>query len=426
MMINGQRSEELRVAVVDGKILEEYEIEAAESGLKRGNIYRGVVVNLARSLNAAFVDFGAARDGFLSIGDVVHQAYHRKPRSGRPNIDEVLEKGKSILVQVTKDAQGQKGAQLTTNISIAGRYLVLRPVDAKSGVSRKVDDEARAALQEKAKSLTLPEGFGSIVRTNALDQTKTTINRDANALVRLWERVLDEHSKGRTPKLLYGDQDLIVHAMRDFFDATINEVLIDDRVCFEKALAYVRACMPRSVSKLKLYEDRVPLFSRFGLEAQIEQIYKRKVTLPSGGSIVIDPTEALTSIDVNSARSTKGGSQDETAHHTNMEAAFEVARQLRLRDLGGLTVVDFIDMRSSAHQRDVEKALRDGMKSDKARFKIGRISPNGLLEINRQRIKQSLQVRTHRACPTCHGSGHVPSIEMVGLSLLRRIEAKAA
>ncbi|HEX5716987.1 MAG TPA: Rne/Rng family ribonuclease [Thermoanaerobaculia bacterium] len=427
MLINAQRSEELRIAIIQGNNLENYQVDIAESGLTRGNIYRGIIANIQPSLNAAFIDYGLERHGFLSIQDVVPEAYYHSPRGGHPRIEDVLEKGKPIVVQVAKDAIGQKGAALTTSLSLAGRYLVLTPFENTRGVSRKVEDEdTRKKLKTLANGLDLPEGCGIIVRTNALDQTKATLSRDLAALLRLWKRVQAAALDGKGTRLIYTDQDLILQALRDYLDSSIDEVLVDDEEAFQKARAYMQAFMPRGKTQLTWYSDRLPLFSRYGLEAQIDRIYERRVDLPSGGSIVIDGTEALTAIDVNSGRSTKAGTQEETALNTNMEAAGEVARQLRLRDIGGLLVVDFIDMRASKNQRKVEKALKDALKADKARTTVGRISPNGLLEINRQRIQQALQVRTHRSCPTCNGSGRLASEEMVSLSLLRRIEARAA
>jgi ribonuclease E len=427
MLINAQRSEELRIAIIQGNNLENYQVDIAESGLTRGNIYRGIIANIQPSLNAAFIDYGLERHGFLSIQDVVPEAYYHSPRGGHPRIEDVLEKGKPIVVQVGKDAIGQKGAALTTSLSLAGRYLVLTPFENTRGVSRKVEDEdTRKKLKTLANGLDLPDGCGIIVRTNALDQTKATLSRDLAALLRLWKRVQAAALDGKGTRLIYTDQDLILQALRDYLDSSIEEVLVDDEVAFEKARAYMQAFMPRGKTRLTWYSDRLPLFSRYGMESQIDRIYERRVDLPSGGSIVIDGTEALTAIDVNSGRSTKATTQEETALNTNMEAAGEVARQLRLRDIGGLLVVDFIDMRASKNQRKVEKALKDALKADKARTTVGRISPNGLLEINRQRIQQALQVRTHRSCPTCNGSGRLASEEMVSLSLLRRIEARAA
>lgn len=427
MLINAQRPEELRVAIVQGNVLENYKVDVAEAGLTRGNIYRGVIASIQPSLNAAFIDYGAERHGFLAIQDVVPDAYYRQPGSSHPRIEEVLEKGKPIVIQVDKDPIGTKGAALTTALSLAGRYLVLTPFEDTRGVSRKVEDEdTRKKLKALANSLDLPDGCGVILRTNALGQTKTTLARDLSALLRLWKRVQTAAMQGRGTRLLYTDQDLILQALRDYLDTSIEEVLVDDDDAFHKAEAYVRAFMPRSKTRLTRYSERIPLFSRYDLEPQIDRIYERRVELPSGGSIVVDATEALTAIDVNSGRSTRAATQEETAVHTNVEAAAEVARQLRLRDLGGLVVVDFIDMRASKNQRKVEKALKDALKADKARTTVGRISPNGLLEINRQRIQQALQHRTHRPCPTCNGVGSLASEEMVSLSLLRRIEARAA
>jgi ribonuclease E len=428
MLINAQRPEELRIAIVRGKTLENFQVDVAESGLTRGNIYRGTISNIQPSLNAAFIDYGIERHGFLAIQDVVPEAYYQQPRGGQPRIDEVLERGKPIVVQVAKDAIGQKGASLTTSLSLAGRYLVLTPFDSTRGVSRKVeDDDTRKKLKSLAATLDLPAGCGVIMRTNALEQNKTAISRDLAALLRLWKKIQSAAAGGGGgSRLLYTDQDLIVQALRDHLDTSIEEVLVDDDAAYQKALGYMQAFMPRARTRLVRYEERVPLFSRFDLEPQIERIYERRVELPSGGSIVIDATEALTAIDVNSGRSTRAATQEETALNTNLEAATEVARQLRLRDLGGLVVVDFIDMRASKNQRRIEKELREAMKADKARSTVGRISANGLLEINRQRIQQALQVRTHRPCPTCGGVGRLASPEMVSLSLLRRIEARAA
>src|SRR5262245_30894818 len=427
MLINAQRSEELRIAIIQGNSLENYQVDIAESGLTRGNIYRGIIANVQPSLNAAFIDYGMDRHGFLAIQDVVPEAFYHSPRGGHPRIEDVLEKGKPIVVQVAKDAIGQKGAALTTSLSLAGRYLVLTPFESTRGVSRKVEDEdTRKKLKTLANGLDLPEGCGIIVRTNALDQTKATLSRDLAALLRLWKRVQAAALEGRGTRLIYTDQDLILQALRDYLDSSIEEVLVDDEEAFQKARAYMQAFMPRGKTRLTWYSDRLPLFTRYGLEAQIDRIYERRVELPSGGSIVVDATEALTAIDVNSGRSTRAATQEETALNTNLEAAAEVARQLRLRDIGGILVVDFIDMRASKNQRRVEKEVKDALKEDKARTTVGRISANGLLEINRQRIQQALQLRTHRTCPTCNGTGSLASEEMVSLSLLRRIEARAA
>ncbi len=428
MLINARVPEELRIAIMDGDVLENYQVEVSDRDLTRGNIYRGTINSIQPSLNAAFIDYGAERHGFLPVQDVVPAAYYRNPeKSGRPRIEEVLEKGKPIVVQVTREPEGNKGAALTTNLSLAGRYLVLTPFDDTHGVSRKVEDEeTRKQLKEQVAKLNRPSGSGIIVRTNALDQNKAALTRDMNALHRLWKSVGTEARRGKGIQLLYSDQDIILRTLRDYLDNSMQEVLIDNDAAYEKTRLYMRAFMPRSKTRLVRYSERTPLFARFELEPQIERIYDRQVGLPSGGSIVIDATEALVAIDVNSGRSTRASSQEATALNTNLEAAAEVARQLRLRDIGGLIVVDFIDMQAWKNRKSVEKALRDAMKSDKARFTVGRISPNGLLEVNRQRIQQALHLRTHRACPTCTGTGRIASPEMVGLKVLRKIEARAA
>jgi ribonuclease E len=428
MLINAQRPEELRVAIISDGILDKYEVSAAEAGLVRGNIYRGTVATVRPALDAAFVDFGAERHGLLRAEDVVAAAMARKPEPDRKfqRIDRSVDRGQPVLVQVTRDAIGQKGAQLTTKLSLAGRYLVFMPYDQVRGISRKVEDEAeRDTLRRRLDEIHLPEGCGIIARTNASNQTKTALNRDLNALLRLWKRIRKEANTGKGPRLLYSDQDLIVQALRDQVGPDISEVLVDDDEAYDKAKRYMRSFMPRAKTRLIRYQERMPLFSRYQLEEQIDRIYKRRVELPCGGSIVIDGTEALTAIDVNSGRAAHGTSQEDTAVNTNLEAAHEVARQLRLRDIGGLIVVDFIDMRSLKHRRQTEKAVRDAMRTDKARSTASRLSANGLMEINRQRIAKSLQLRSHRACPTCGGAGLIASSELVALNLLRRIETRA-
>lgn len=430
MLINTQRAEQVRVAIVDGSDLKDFQVQITDKNLCRGNIYRGVVANIQPSLGAAFIDIGEDRHGFLPVADVQPAAYHRQPPKAdakRPRIDQVLERGKPILVQATKDGVGNKGAALSTNVALAGRYLVLTPFDSVSGISRKVeDDKARKTIRRRLGKLNIPEGHGVIVRTNGLGQNQATLNRDLNALLRMWKRVNDEGSKGRGPRLLYSDQDLIVQALRDYLDNSIAEVIVDDDSVYDKARTYMRAFMPRSKTVLTRYQERLPLFSRYNMESQIDAIYDRRAPLPSGGSLVIDGTEALTAIDVNSGRATQRGNHDESILSVNIEAAHEVARQLRLRDIGGLVVVDFIDMRTRKHQAKLEKAMRDAMKVDKARYSVGRISPNGLLEINRQRIKQALHQRTHRPCPSCHGVGSIASPEFAATTLLGRIEARVA
>lgn len=428
MLINAQSSTELRIAIADDSVLEDLKVDIAERGLTRGNIYYGKIANIEPSLNAAFIDYGAPKHGFLAIQDVVPDAYYQAvPKSKRPKIEDVLVRGRPIVVQITREPEGNKGAALTTNLSLAGRYLVLTPFDKTCGVSRKVDtEEVRLKLKAMAEALPVPDGGGVIVRTNALGQTKTALSRDMNALLRLWKRISRDARDSKGTKLLYSDQDIVLQGLRDYLDSSIQEVWVDEDTAHGRAEQYMRAFMPRSKTSLNRYTGRRPLFSVWDLEPQIENIFERRADLPSGGSIVIDPTEALTAIDVNSGRSKKGSSQEETAVSTNVEAAAEVGRQLRLRDIGGLIVVDFIDMRSPRNRRKVEKAMKDAMKADKARFSVGRISANGLLEINRQRIHQALQLRTHGDCPNCAGTGRVASPDLVALRLLRNIESHGA
>lgn len=428
MLINARSSTELRIAIANDSVLEDLKIDIAERGLTRGNIYYGKIANIEPSLNAAFIDYGAPKHGFLAIQDVVPDAYYQAaPKSKRPKIEDVLVRGRPIVVQVTREPEGNKGAALTTNLSLAGRYLVLSPFDKTCGVSRKVDtEEVRLKLKAMAESLPVPDGGGVIVRTNALGQTKTALNRDMNALLRLWKRISRDARDSKGTKLLYSDQDIVLQGLRDYLDSSIQEVLVDEDTAHGRAEQYMRAFMPRSKTVLNRYTGRRPLFSVYDLEPQIQNIFERRADLPSGGSIVIDPTEALTAIDVNSGRSKKGASQEETAVGTNVEAAAEVGRQLRLRDIGGLIVVDFIDMRSPRNRRKVEKAMKDAMKPDKARFTVSRISANGLLEINRQRIHQALQMRTHGDCANCGGTGRVASPDLIALRLLRNIESHGA
>ena len=428
MLINAQHTGQVRVAIVDGTTLESYQVDVAESGLTRGNIYRGIVANIQPSLNAAFIDIGEEKHGFLSLDDIEPAAYHKKPpEEGKPRIDQVLERKKPILVQVTKDGMGSKGPALTTNLSLAGRYLVMMPLDKVRGISRKIDDDQlRKTVKGRLAKLAVPEGMGVIVRTNGLDQTQTMLNRDLNALVRLWTRIETESRTGKGSRLLYNDQDLILQALRDFLDSSIGQVIVDTDEAHSRSERFMKTFMPRSKTELVRYDERLPLFSRYHLENQIDRIYSRSVPLASGGSIVIDPTEALTAIDVNSGRATKKADHDESILTVNLEAADEVGRQLRLRDIGGLVVIDFIDMRLRKHQRKVEKAMRDALKSDRARHTVSKISANGLVEINRQRLKQALRSRIHRTCPTCDGVGSIPSLEFAAISLLRRIEARAA
>jgi ribonuclease E len=431
MLINATRPEEVRAAVLCGRSLEQLEFEVRDAGLLKGNIYKGIIANVEPSLNACFVDFGVEKQGFLPFDEIAPSCWHEKPKAGKkkPRIEEVMRRRREIIVQVVKDATGNKGAALTTRVSLAGRYMVLMPLDESRGVSRKVESESqRKKIKELAAGLKIPDEYGFIVRTAGLKRTKTDLNRDGTQLVRLWKKVekaAKKHKK-RSPALLHEDRDLIIRMLRDYLTLDTQEVIVDTEAAYEAASAWFRAVMPRSSKVLTYYDGGIPLFDAYGVEDQIEAIFSRRVDLPSGGYILVDPTEALISIDVNSGRSTKQRSQEETALHTNLEAAAEVARQLRLRDLGGLIVIDFIDMVTTKQNRQVEKVLKDTLKQDKARTYVGKISENGLCEVNRQRIKQAIRLQTHRDCPACEGRGIIPSADHASRGLLRRIQAKAA
>ena len=428
MLLNGMRPAEVRAAILHKGRLDQLEIEVRDAFLLKGNIYKGRIANVESSLNACFVEFGAEKQGFLPIDEIAPSAYHKKwTKKERPRITDVMQKGREILVQVVKDAVGNKGAALTTRISLAGRYIVLMPLDDTRGVSRKISsDKVRKQTKELAAALKVPEEYGFIVRTAGMERTKTDLNRDVAQLVRSW-RTTEQMAEATTaPALLHEDRDLVVRMLRDYYDSSIDRILIDSDEDFGRAMDYFTKVMPRNKSVLQHYSGRVPLFARYNVETQIDDIFSRRADLPSGGYILIDPTEALISIDVNSGRSTKQKSQEETALHTNLEAAAEVARQLRLRDLGGLIVIDFIDMSTKKANRDVEKAMKEAMKPDKARSYVSKISENGLLEVNRQRLRQALQSQTHRSCPTCEGVGVIPAPDFISRKLLRTIEAKAA
>ena len=428
MLINASRAEEVRAAILDEGRLHQLEIEVGDANLLKGNIYKGRVANVEGSLNACFVEFGEDKQGFLPIDEIAPGAYHRKwEGKDRPKITDVMQKGRELVVQVVKDPIGNKGAALTTRVSLAGRYIVLMPLDDVRGVSRKASsDSQRKQIKEIASTLKIDEEYGFIVRTAGLDRTKTDLNRDAALLMRTWKNVEKAAAGSKAPAMLHEDRDLVVRMLRDYYDSDISRILIDEDVAHAKAEQYFRVVMPRTKGVLEHYTAKVPMFARYKVEEQIEEIHSRRADLKSGGYILIDPTEALISIDVNSGRSTRQKSQEETALHTNLEAAREVARQLRLRDLGGLIVIDFIDMPTRKANRQVEKVLKDSLKGDKARTYVGKISDNGLLEVNRQRLKQSLRLQTHRDCPTCLGRGVIENPSTVARSLLRGIEAKAA
>jgi ribonuclease E len=432
MLINVADEEESRVAIVEDGILEEFTIEVSTKEQIKGNIFNGVVVKVEPSLQAAFVDYGGKRHGFLPMGEIHENWYANEGRNGdrdrRPRIQEVLKRNQKVLVQVVKEEMGSKGASLSTYISLPGRYLVLMP-DAGSagGISRKIEDEEeRKKLKETVAQLDPPPNMGIIVRTAGLNRNKTELQRDMTYLHRLWTSVHEKSHQTQAPALIYQEHDLVIRSIRDYFTPDIQEVLVDNRDVYRRARDFFQAVMPRYQGRVKLYREKKPLFTKHQLEEQIEAIYSHKVELKSGGSIVIDPTEALVAIDVNSGRATKEKGIEETAFKTNLEAAQEVARQLRLRDLGGLIVIDFIDMRTLKNIQEVEKALRQAVKRDKARTQVSRISQFGLLELSRQRLKPTILEGNYLTCPHCYGSGLIKSTISLALLVLRRIRTEAA
>ncbi|APE29765.1 ribonuclease E/G [Halomonas aestuarii] len=425
MLINATQPEELRVALVDGQRLYDLDIESGAREQKKANIYRGKITRVEPSLEAAFVDFGAERHGFLPLKEVSRDYFLKEP-SGRPSIKEVLKEGQEVIVQVDKEERGNKGAALTTFISLAGRFLVLMPNNPRAGgISRRIEGEERSQLKEAMGQLTVPDKMGMIVRTAGIGRSPEELQWDLDYLVQVWESITEEAGKRPAPFLIYRESNVIIRAMRDYLRQDIGEVLIDSEEVHQEALAFIRQVMPSYQQKIKLYVDEVPLFSRFQIESQIETAYEREVKLPSGGSIVIDHTEALVSIDINSARATRGSDIEETALQTNSEAADEIARQLRLRDIGGLVVIDFIDMSPARNQREVENRMRDALKLDRARVQIGRISRFGLMEMSRQRLRPSLGETSGVVCPRCDGQGTIRDVRSISLSIMRLIEEEA-
>ncbi|WP_197038447.1 ribonuclease E, partial [Billgrantia saliphila] len=425
MLINATQPEELRVALVDGQRLYDLDIESGAREQKKANIYRGKITRVEPSLEAAFVDFGADRHGFLPLKEISRE-YFLKDTSGRPSIKEVLKEGQEVIIQVDKEERGNKGAALTTFISLAGRFLVLMPNNPRAGgISRRIEGEERTQLKEAMGQLTVPEKMGVIVRTAGIGRSSEELQWDLDYLVQVWESITEEAGKRPAPFLIYRESNVIIRAMRDYLRQDIGEVLIDSPQVHQEALTFIRQVMPSYQQKIKLYADEVPLFSRFQIESQIETAYEREVKLPSGGSIVIDHTEALVSIDINSARATRGSDIEETALQTNLEAADEIARQLRLRDIGGLVVIDFIDMSPARNQREVENRMRDALKLDRARVQIGRISRFGLMEMSRQRLRPSLGETSGVVCPRCNGQGTIRDVRSLSLSIMRLIEEEA-
>ncbi len=428
MLINATQKEELRVALVDGQRLYDLDIELPGREQKKANIYKGKITRIEPSLEAAFVDYGADRHGFLPLKEVNPTIFANQPgdENGRLNIKEVLKEGQEIVVQIDKEERGNKGAALTTFISLAGRYMVLMPNNPRAGgVSRRIEGEERSELREAMASLSIPEGMGVIVRTAGVGKSVEELQWDLDYLLRLWTAIDIASKEKSAPFLVYQESNIIIRAIRDYFRQDIGEILIDCKDVYDYAHDFMTQVMPHNLKRLKHYDDHVPLFSRYQVESQIETAFQHEVRLPSGGAIVIDRTEALVSIDINSSRATQGGDIEETALNTNLEAADEIARQLRLRDLGGLIVIDFIDMTPARNQREVENRIRDALKVDRARVQIGRISRFGLLEMSRQRLRPSLGESIQVACPRCKGEGSIRNVESLALSILRLIEEEA-
>ena len=428
MLVNATQPEECRVAMVDGQFLYDLDIEVAARSQRKASIYKAKITRIEPSLEAAFVDYGAERHGFLPFKEIAREFYaDGTTESGEsPTVRDALAEGQELLVQVEKEERGKKGAALTTFPSLAGRYLVLMPNNPRAGgISRRIEGEERTALREALSALEVPAGMGLIVRTAGVGKSREELQWDLDYLLKLWGAVETAANERSGPFLVYQESSVIIRAIRDYFDKDVNEVLIDDEKVYGQARDFIAQVMPESAGRVRHYDGRVPLFSRFQIESQIESAFSHSVRLPSGGSLVIDHTEALVSIDVNSAKATKGGDIEETALNTNLEAADEVARQLRLRDVGGLIVIDFIDMAPARNQREVENRLREALRQDRARIQLGRISRFGLLEMSRQRLRPSLGESSLRTCPTCNGRGYVRGPESLALSILRIVQEEA-
>jgi ribonuclease E len=427
MLINATQREELRMAMVDGQRLFDLNIELAASERKKANIYKGKITRIEPSLEAAFVDFGAERHGFLPFKEISEEYYVKPAETGsKTNIKDVLREGQDIVVQIDKEERGTKGAALTTFVSLAGRFIVLKPNKSRSGgVSRRIVGDDRDLARESLSGVEVPKGMSVILRTAGIDRSPEELAWDLQNLLTIWHAILNVVLERPSPFLIYRESDAVVRALRDYLTGDIGEILIDDEQTYKEAHEFVEQVMPHNLRKLKHYTDAVPLFTRFQIESQIESAFSHAVDLPSGGSVVIDHTEALVSIDINSARATKGGDIEATALNTNLEAAEEIARQLRIRDLGGLIVIDFIDMGPQKHQRDVENRLREAVRQDRARVQIGKISRFGLLEMSRQRLRPSLGESSYLTCPRCSGFGTIRSVESLALAILRIIGEEA-
>jgi ribonuclease E len=429
ILINATQPEEVRVAMVDGQKLYDLDIENRQRVQTKANVYKAKITRVEPSLEAAFVDFGADRHGFLPLKEISSE-YHRSRApegDGKPRIKDLLKEGTEVIVQVDKEERGTKGAALTTYISLAGRYMVLMPNNPKAGgISRRIEGEDRSELKDSLSQLNLPEGMGVIIRTAGVGRSTEELQWDLDYLLQLWDSIAKANAESKAPVLIYQESDVIIRAVRDYLRDDIDQVVIDDPAAYQRAADFVGMVMPRYKNRLKLYEDPLALFNRFQIEGQIETAFQREVRLPSGGSIVIDPTEALVSIDINSARATKGGDIEQTALQTNLEAADEIARQLRLRDMGGLIVIDFIDMSSNRNQRAVENRIREALELDRARVQIGRISRFGLLEMSRQRLRPSLGETSGMVCPRCTGQGTIRDTKSLALAILRLIQEEAS
>jgi len=426
MLFNATQEEELRVAMVDGQRLYDLNIELPASERKKANIYKGKITRVEPSLEAAFVNYGADRHGFLPLKEVSPEYYVNEHGGGKPNIREVLREGQDIVVQIDKEERGNKGAALTTYVSLAGRFIVLKPNKSKSGgVSRRIVGDDRDLARQSLKEVHIPDDMSVILRTAGIDRSAEELEWDLNNLLAIWEAIKTVVVQRQSPFLIYRESDSVVRALRDYLTNEVGEILIDDEKAHEQAREFIEQVMPHNLRKLKHYVDPVPLFTRYQIESQIESAFAHQVNLPSGGSMVIDHTEALVSIDINSARATKGGDIEATALQTNVEAADELGRQLRLRDLGGLVVIDFIDMGPQKHQREVETRLREAVRQDRARVQIGKISRFGLLEMSRQRLRPSLGESAHLTCPRCSGVGTIRSVESLALAILRIIGEEA-
>lgn len=428
MLINATQPEELRVALVDGQWLYDLDIENRTREQKKANIYLGKITRIEPSLEAAFVDYGAERHGFLPLKEISREYFSKQPGEveGRIKIKDVMKEGTHVIVQVDKEERGNKGAALTTFISLAGRYLVLMPNNPRAGgISRRIEGEDRSELKDAMASIDVPKGMGAIIRTAGVGRSAEELQYDLNWLVRLWSEIKKEADESKPPHFLFQESNVIIRAIRDYLREDVGEVIVDQPEAHALASAFINQVMPDFKSRIKIYQDDVPLFNRYQIESQIETAFEREVKLPSGGSIVIDVTEALISIDINSSRATKGGSIEDTALQTNLEAADEIARQLRLRDMGGLVVIDFIDMQANKNQRAIENRMRDALQMDRARVQVGRISRFGLLEMSRQRLRPSLGETTSKVCPRCSGQGTIRSTKSIALSILRLVEEEA-